>query len=229
MPSKINALMRQGYIDVGPASSIEYIRNPHLYDLVEGHCISAQGQVMSIILYSTVDIERLNAATILTTAQSETSTALLNIILERFYGLDCSFIDSDVPLNEGLSTHPAYLLIGDNALLEHQRLGQHQKDVYAYDLSTIWYEHTGEPFVYALWIAQKGLNSALIEGLMNELDRARSNALANLHEIAVNSPYASTLSVDMLYQYWKIIGYELGDSQKRGLRLFEQYLQQLKK
>ncbi|MBF0538817.1 MAG: menaquinone biosynthesis protein [Nitrospirae bacterium] len=249
VPSQVNALMRQGVIDVGPASSIEYLRNRHLYDLIQGHCIAARGSVMSIILFSTVEIERLNGATILTTAQAETSTALLNIIMRKFYGLDCRFLVSDAPLTEGLSRYPAYLLIGDNALLESQHSLTLQApplarpepapgslllqdtpgcgQLYAYDLSTIWYEHTGESFVFALWFAQKGCDAALIESLRGDLDLAREEALSNLHEIAVNSPYASTIPVDVLCQYWITIGYKLTDSQMRGLRLFERYSRQL--
>ncbi|KJU82470.1 protein containing DUF178 [Candidatus Magnetobacterium bavaricum] len=224
MPSQVNALMRQGLIDVGPASSIEYLRHPHLYDLIPGHCISARGQVMSIILFSTVEIQRLDGATILTTTQAETSTALLSIILREFYGLDCRFLSSDVSLLEGLSRHPAYLLIGDNALIEVQRRGQ----LYAYDLGSIWYEQTGESFVFALWFAQKGFNAALIEGLRHDLDLARADAMSNLRDIAVRSPYAATIPVETLHRYWQTIGYELAEEQMRGLRLFEKYSSQLR-
>ncbi|MBF0336676.1 MAG: menaquinone biosynthesis protein [Nitrospirae bacterium] len=224
VPSQVNALMRQGLIDVGPASSIEYLRNRHLYDLIPGHCISACGQVMSIILFSTVEIERLDGATVLTTTQAETSTVLLRIILREFYGLDCNLRGSTVPLMAGLSQHPAYLLIGDDALIEAQRRSE---QLYAYDLSSIWYEKTGESFVFALWFAQKGFNAELLNSLRCDLDQARAEAMSNLPDIAIQSPYAGIIALDILLRYWQTIGYEMAEPQMRGLRLFEKYAEQL--
>ncbi|MBF0517568.1 MAG: futalosine synthase, partial [Nitrospirae bacterium] len=118
VPSEINALIRQGAIDAGPSSSIEYLRNQRLYNLIEGHSISSFGQVMSIILFSRVAINTLEGQTVLASYQSETSTSLLHIVLRKFYNLTVEIKTSRVPLRKGLIEHPAYLLIGDNALIE---------------------------------------------------------------------------------------------------------------
>ncbi|KJU81469.1 hypothetical protein MBAV_006337, partial [Candidatus Magnetobacterium bavaricum] len=61
----------------------------------------------------------------------------------------------------------------------------------------------------------------------HDLDLARAEALSNLRDIAVQSPYAGTIPPETLHRYWLTIGYELAEEQMRGLRLFERYSRQL--
>ena len=87
-PSEVNRLLRDGMIEISPSSSIEYLRRPEKYTLIDGHSISSAGAVQSILLFSRYNIEELDGKTVLATAQSETSTALLKIILKKFYELE---------------------------------------------------------------------------------------------------------------------------------------------
>ena len=118
VPSRLNHLVRTGAIDLSPSSSIEYLRNPSLYSLIDGHSVSSTGPVGSINLFSHVAIEELDGEEILTSSQSETSVVLLNIILHKFYALECSFTATSKNLIQALRTHKACLLIGDDALIE---------------------------------------------------------------------------------------------------------------
>jgi len=85
VPSVLNKMLRDGEIDVSPSSSIEYLRNPSLYRIIDGHSISSKGHVKSILLFSKIPIVELNGGTIYVSSQSETSVALLDIILKKFY------------------------------------------------------------------------------------------------------------------------------------------------
>ena len=89
VPSFLNRLLREGKVDISPSSSIEYLRRRDKYDILEGHSVSSFGPVGSILLFSRRPIETLNGLTVLTSAQSATSVALLDIILKKFYELDC--------------------------------------------------------------------------------------------------------------------------------------------
>src|SRR5512135_2097525 len=91
VPSFLNKEIREGRIDVSPSSSIEYLRNADRYDLIEGHSISSIGPVGSVFLFSRRPIEELAGATVATSSQSETSVALLRIILKKFLGVECAF------------------------------------------------------------------------------------------------------------------------------------------
>ncbi|MBF0319806.1 MAG: menaquinone biosynthesis protein [Nitrospirae bacterium] len=222
VPSEINALLREGLIDAGPSSSIEYLRNPQLYNLIEGHSISSFGRIMSIILFSRVEIKALGGKTILSSYQAETSTGLLQIVLRKFYNLDIEIKTSHAPLTEGIGQYPAYLLIGDNALIEAAAV--ENIGLYAYDLGSLWYEHTGVPFVFALWISRR--ESGSTERLRAALDAAKAEALSSLNLIAGNCPYTKLFSTQTLVSYWRTISYDLTGRHMEGLELFGKYLRE---
>ena len=102
-------MIRSGDLDVSPSSSIEYLRRPHLYELIEGHSVSSIGKVGSILLFSRDTIESLNGATVLTTAESETSSVLLDVILKKFYAISCSLESTSAPLETAMKSHNAYM------------------------------------------------------------------------------------------------------------------------
>ncbi len=221
VPSEVNRLLREGLIDVGPSSSIEYLRSPGRYMTVDGHSVSSEGEVGSILLFSRAPLETLDGTTILYSSQSETSAALLGIILSRFYGLHCDTQQSGLPLLDGLRGHPAYLLIGDDALLEARR----RQGLHVYDLGEIWYRHTGLPFVYALWTADRGI-AGRIDAFAADLDRAREEALRDLPAVARACPCRKWLSERDLLDYWGKLSYDFNDRHRRGLELFSRYLRE---
>ncbi|MEO5359824.1 MAG: menaquinone biosynthesis protein [Nitrospirota bacterium] len=225
VPSEINALLRRGLIDAGPSSSIEYLRNPHLYNLIDGHSVSSFGRIMSIILFSRAEIEALDGKTVLSSYQAETSTGLLQIVLRKFYNLNVEIKTSRAPLMEGIMEHPAYLLIGDNALIE--AASQQNNAFQRYDLGTIWYEQTGVPFVFALWISRKRCEGGEVAELQTKLDAAKAQAVESFENIAVKSPYTRQFSTETLVSYWRTISYDLTGKHMAGLELFGKYLREL--
>lgn len=227
VPSVVNKLLREGKIDISPSSSIEYLRHKDKYVIFEGHSISSLGPVGSILLFSRRTMETLDGLTILTSSQSETSVALLNIILKRFFGFTCPLKSSGEPLSQALESHSAYLLIGDDALREALRWPK----LYIYDLGDLWYKQTGLPFVFALWIARKGFctnEPLLCERFKKDLDAAKTQALKNLKTIAGESSLLTVLSEDEIVSYWQAISYDLIDKHKKGLELFWKYAEELK-
>jgi chorismate dehydratase len=227
VPSVVNRLLREGKIDVSPSSSIEYLRRKTLYTLLEGHSISSFGPIRSILLFSTTPIEALNGLTVLASSQSETSVALLDITLRKFYGFDCPLKSSQEPLSEAMKSYSAYLLIGDDAMREARM----QPGLHTYDLGDIWYKKTGLPFVFALWIARNDccMNAPLLlERFRKDLDKAKDRALKNLKAIARESPIIPVLSEEELVSYWRGISYDLNDEHKKGLVLFRKYAAELK-
>ena len=51
-PARLNALLAEGKIDLGPVSSIEYARDPKSYWILPQLSISAIGTVESILLFA---------------------------------------------------------------------------------------------------------------------------------------------------------------------------------
>jgi len=225
-PSELNKKLREGLIDVSPSSSIEYLRHRDKYELIENHSISSRGPVMSILLFSKKPVEALDGRTVLTSSQSETSAALVQIVLKKFYRLDCHFESSGMSLGKALSSDYPYLLIGDEALKESRKW----PGLNIYDLGDVWYEHTGLPFTFALWISHKACcagKNALYEEFIADLDRAKTSALASLDTIAASSPLKGTLSEEYLVSYWRGMSYDFTREHRKGLELFLSYAKEL--
>ncbi len=226
VPSVLNQKIRAGEIDISPSSSIEYLRGGDRYFHMENHSISSKGAVRSIFLFSRRPVEELDGRTVLMSSQSETSVALLQIVLKKFYGLQCRFRPASEPIAAVMQSNDAYLLIGDDALAEERRW----PDLRIYDLGDLWYRHTGLPFTFALWIVRKGCCAEEpdhFERFRNDLDAAKVAALRNLGEIAAASPLRGLLSERELVTYWQGISYDFNEEHKRGFDLFRRYAGEL--
>jgi len=225
-PSDLNKKIREGRIDVSPSSSIEYLRHQDKYELVENHSISSMGPVGSILLFSAKPVEELGGLTVLTSSQSETSVALIRIVLNKFYGLDCSFKSSSKKLKDTIGPSAAYLLIGDEALTEAVKW----PGLYIYDIGELWYKHTGLPFTFALWIANKDCRtekSELYGKFIEDLGRAKTSALKRMDTVAASCPLKNILSEQALISYWKKMSYDFRDEHRKGLALFNAYAKEL--
>lgn len=218
-PSDLNKKIREGRIDVSPSSSIEYLRHRDRYELIENHSISSIGPVGSILLFSNKPIEKLGRLTILTSSASETSVALIQIVLNKFYKLDCSFQTSSMKLKDVIGQSAAYLLIGDEALIEAVK----QHGLYVYDIGELWFKHTGLPFTFALWIANKDCRTEkkdLYRKFINDLNKAKTSALNSMETVAASCPLKDILSEEALISYWEKMSYDFGDEHRKGLSLF---------
>jgi chorismate dehydratase len=244
VPSFVNRLLRDGRIDVSPSSSIEYLRNRGDYTLIEDHSISSFGPIGSIFLFSRRRIEELDGETILTSSQSETSVALLDILLKKFMGITCILKSSDEPLTTGISSFPAYLLIGDDAIsavrgfslpvfggsVSPLTVNLDSSLLYIYDLGEDWFRNTHLPFVFALWIARRDCQVRepdLLIKFKNDLDSAKIQALQNLETLSRESPMRGMLSEEEIVSYWKGISYDFTEEHRRGLKLFDKYAVEL--
>jgi chorismate dehydratase len=233
-------MVREGEIDVSPSSSIEFLRDTDSYSYIEGHSISSEGPVRSILLFSRVPLESLHGHEIYATHQSETSVALLRIILEEFIHVHSEVKVSSQPVDQAIEAHSAYLSIGDEALLAFRHSHPVELDLndayyqlrtidhdifYVYDLGELWFKLTGLPFVFALWIARKDVivkKRELFENFVNDLHNAHLAAKDKFQEIARISELA--LPPEELVEYWNGINYGLTDDCLKGLDLFHMYL-----
>lgn len=226
VPSELNKKIREGEIDICPSSSIEYLRYSDKYDLVENHSISSKGPVGSILLFSRRPIETLSGQTVLTSSQSETSVAMLQIILKKFYEAECRFRTSSAGLGDAIKSYSAYMLIGDDAMVEAIKWPK----LYIYDIGELWYKNTGLPSVFALWIIKKDCcaeKAPVLKRFLKDLDKAKSTALKNLKTIASASTLSNIFQAEELVLYWKGISYDLGDEHKKGLELFRKYAEEI--
>jgi len=225
VPAQLNQMLAEGSIDVSPSSSFEYGRNFSNYSLVPGHSISAFNQVQSVVLFSKKSLEEIKHSPIYLTGESATSVHLLKVLLRQFYQWDG--VEGIVPaepaehwLEQG---HPT-LLIGDKALKYRTKLLA--SEWHCYDLAELWAQHTGLPFVFALWIARRDIDpqkQAALHELSQQLDCARQRAAQNINPLAHSQPQSTWITPQQLVAYWHAMSYDLEELHLEGLKLFFYY------
>lgn len=221
VPSDLNRRLQNDELDVSPSSSFEYARNWRDYYILPDHSISSVGPVRSVLLFSPVEIAELGGSTVAITGESATSIHLLRVLFREFYNLynvkDCVPGTAIEALVE--KKQPA-LLIGDRALRLAQNLPEGIK---VFDLGDLWYQHTGLPFVFALWMIRKNAlhsHSEDLKRLKQQLLNSRQQVLAKSQYYAEKSAKTKGLDADLIVDYWNTIDYRLDKMHQEGLKLF---------
>jgi chorismate dehydratase len=135
--------------------------------IISDYCIGANGSVDTVCLYSDVPIEEIESIAL--DYQSRTSVALLRVLLKEYWQLNPELKKANVGFEENIKGNHAALVIGDRAF------ALNTKHAYIYDLSAIWKEMTGLPFVFAAWVANKKLPQDFIISFNKALEKGLSN------------------------------------------------------
>lgn len=223
-PTTLNQMLFAGQLDLGFISSHEYGAHPHLYKILGGLSISATGPVGSVFLFSQTDPLALTGQEVLLSAQSQTSVALVKIILEEFMGLQPKYRSGPIPTNKDTRDMPkAIMAIGDDALrLQKAKIYSH-----CLDLSGRWYEETGLPFVFAVWGVRQQFcqtDPITVAEIHHELQSCIQEGKEQLPAICKCVAPRIPMSVKDCHDYLQKIEYDLTPSKVSGLELFFAYL-----
>lgn len=221
-PAVLNTMLRAGELDLGVVSCWEYAARPELYTILPDLSISTNGPVGSVSLFSNCPIPELHKHRILLSNQSKTSAALAKIVLEKFYGVQPSYISGDV-WSEEASGCSAVLAIGDNAL----RLKQDERYPHQLDLGQSWKENTGLPFVFAVWAVRKEFSlrqPQILAQIYRQLLECRKEGDGRLYEICGIVAPRIPMEVEMCHNYLKGIEYDLGQDKITALETFFEFL-----
>jgi chorismate dehydratase len=216
-------MLQAAELDVSPSSSFEYARNWRDYFVLPNHSISSVGPVRSVLLFSPFELAELKGQQIAITGESATSINLLRIIFREFYGLtNVTDHVPDVAIEPLIAQKQPALLIGDRALRLAQQLPEGIK---VFDLGELWFQHTGLPFVFALWMIRRNVLSQYAEKLAllgHQLLQSRNQVLAQPQKFVDAAVISSGIPADTIVEYWNTIDYRLDDMHKKGLKLFFQ-------
>ncbi|MBV8073875.1 MAG: menaquinone biosynthesis protein [Candidatus Eremiobacteraeota bacterium] len=150
VPSKLNMELVRGNLDLGPISAAHYARHADELILLDDFCIGARDEVWSVLLVSPTAPHMLDGIEIAVTRDSASARALLQILLERRYGVSASFAPADDPMDAARMRQPT-LLIGDGALDARERFEPGE----CFDLAHLWHEWTEADMVFAVWAARR--------------------------------------------------------------------------
>ena len=184
----------------------------------------------SVLLVSRVPMERLDKQPLLLTSDSETSVALIKILLSRL-GIEPVYVRGKVPegKNGNCGFPPdfaAFLIIGDSALL----LREKGSFPFIYDLGEEWKKMTGLPFVFALWIVRQeifDLDRDRVFQVWQALCASRDYSLTHPEEFIDSVRTPAELSKTVCLRYIQNLRYELSSPYQEGLKKYYHLLYQM--
>ncbi len=219
-PAELNSLMDQGLLDLSGCSSIEYARRPDKYLLVPNLAIGSRGPVQSVLLLCRTRPEDLDGKTVLVSAATHTSAALLNLLLAQQLGVRPRYQTGDASSVLASGQRPeAILCIGDEAL----SLRQHPDYPGRMDLGEAWRQWTGLPFIFGVWIARRGAVARRRDEILagaRLLLAAKAWGQAHMAEIAALAAGRGALDEAGMRSYFEGLVYDLGAEELAGLTLF---------
>jgi chorismate dehydratase len=204
-PSKIAQMLIDDEVDLGliPVAATLRLKEWHI---VSDYCIGSNGAVASVCIFSDVPMEEIKKVYL--DYQSRTSVNLAKVLLKEYWKKQVEFIDaSGEDFRDQLKGTAAGVVIGDRALEQRSR------SKFIYDLGEAWKQHTGLPFVFAAWIANKQLPEAFITAF----DEANALGLNKIEEVIKENSF---VHFDLEEYYKKCISYQLDNEKRRGLELF---------
>ncbi len=145
------------------------------FELAPGICIGADGAVASVLVIGERPLEELDL--LLLDTQSRTSVVLAQLVAaERRRGRPLEVRPGDhAQIERAVAGSTGAVVIGDRALALRARYP------HVLDLGEAWQRWTGLPFVFAAWIAQRGVLDAELAGM---LERSLQHGLSARREIA---------------------------------------------
>jgi chorismate dehydratase len=226
-PSRLNQLMEAGTLDVSVISAVEYARCATRYVLLPELAISCDGPVRSVLLFSKRPARDLAGARVLVSRSSMTSVALLELLFEQVWRCAPTFVPGDAELADvsrfAGEEHDARLVIGDAALLlaaQDESTGTLPRYPHVYDLGAEWKRWTGQPFVFAVWVAQRSTPVAEALAVHARLLESRDWGLRSLGTLAEQAAAGTGLPVPVCAEYLSGLDYGLSYPHLAGLTEF---------
>ena len=222
VPSDLNRRMERGELDISVVSAVEYARDADRYLLLPDLAISCDGPVRSVMLFSRRPATELTSRNVIVSRSSMTSVALLELLFENVWRAKPRFLAGDAEIPDVIAASSddadARLVIGDAALV----LGSNHREryPYVYDLGQTWKEWTGQPFVFAVWVAQRASN--VKEALVAHagLIASRAWGLLHLNELAEQAHRATGVDRNTCAEYLSGLDYGLSYPHLAGLTEF---------
>ncbi|MBU3714213.1 MAG: menaquinone biosynthesis protein [Ferruginibacter sp.] len=211
-PSEVAIRLLENKADIA-LLPVEALLSLNEYHIISDFCISTEGEVASVCLFSDVPLDQIQK--IYLDYQSRTSVALLQILLYEYWNISPVLVKATEGYETKIAGPAAGLIIGDRALK------QRKKSAYIYDLGTAWKAFTGKPFVFAVWVSNKQLNKAFIE-IFNQ---ANKEGVKNIKLIASKVDFSE---YDLYDYFSRNISYELNEEKKEAITYFLKRIKEFK-
>jgi len=219
-PAELNDLLIAGELDVSVISAVEYARHAKELVLLPELAISCDGPVRSVALFAKRPVTELSNHTVLLSASSRTSVALLELLCRDVWKVRPKLAEARAEAQDldalAALPHEAVLVIGDAALA----LAARGTYPHRYDLGTEWKQWTGLPFVFAVWAARRVADPAAVRRGHQSLLASRAWGLAHLELLAEDAAGATGVPLAACREYLAGLDYAFTYKHLAGLTDF---------
>jgi chorismate dehydratase len=218
VPAKLNAMMRDGELDMGPVSAFEYAVDADRYVLLPDLCIGARDEIVSVLLLSKTPPALLDGARIATTRESASGRNLLRVLLERRYGVRAQFVEVEDPLQHARDGEPA-MVIGDSAIDAAFEFPTEE----VYDLGSLWRDWTGEQSITAVWVARREIFETRLDEVracLHALTDAYSWGRANRESVIALAQSIKPRPAGFYEIYYGKLNFTFHSAAQRGLAAY---------
>ncbi len=143
VPARLGTLLDRGQVDAALVPLADLIRNAGRWRVVSDACIASEAETLTVRVFSRRPPNAIR--TLAVDADSHTSVLLARLLWRRLFDCDLALDVIDVAATP-LESLEAVLLIGDK-VVDPRRASF----AYEVDLGGAWRQHTGLPFVFAVW------------------------------------------------------------------------------
>ena len=209
-PARCAELLAKAQVDAALVPVIEYQRIPEVA-VVPHVCVGSRSRVRSVVLV-TRGRELKEVRSVALDTSSRTSVALIRVLFREFLGREPEWRQAEPDLRAMLEGADAALIIGDPAMTFPR------ETLRVFDMASLWREHTGLGFVFAMWMA----HARSVEKVKSiDFVRARDEGLEHVDEIAALYAERLKLPREELRGYLtENICFELDEEMLAGLQLF---------
>lgn len=219
-PGELDAWMAEGLLDAAPISSLEFHRHRGKYLPLAELAISSWGRLGSALFYSRLPFARLGDQAIALPHHGATSNALIVWLLAKTFGAEVRPVEHDAPLEKLLESHPAALVIGDEAILANRK----ERPIQVLDLGESWWRLMHTPLVHTVWAMRSDLPEATQAALQAAFAQAKAEATARMGEVAAEAGRILGLPTPEAEAYFALLTYDFAPMHQAALEALGQQL-----
>ncbi len=220
VPSLLIDHLVAGDVDVALCSSIDYQSTATPLTIVPVGMLGCAGPTLTVRLSSVrppAEIE-----TVHVDSDSHTSVALLQVVLAERHGIRPGIVPFDAregTVGSRLVDPPdAMLLIGDKVVTAAPPDGRYAHQL---DLGAEWFDLTGLPFVFAIWMARSDADPRTVADIATILDRQRRHNRERIGRIVTRRATPRGWPEELARHYLThCLRYDFDEAAQRGLELF---------
>ncbi|HJP95727.1 MAG TPA: menaquinone biosynthesis protein [Pyrinomonadaceae bacterium] len=210
VPARCAQLLAESLVEGALIPVIEYQRIAGGL-LARNVCVGSRKEVLSVVLVSkNKRLEEIRSVAL--DESSRTSATLVKIVFGEFLRREPEWTTRAPDLDQMLEKNDAALIIGDPGMT----FRRHGLNVW--DMASLWREHTGLGFVFAMWMVR---DHAIDRACEVDFGGARDEGVSHIEEIVRSYQDKIPMSVAELRNYLtENIVFTVDESMERGLRLY---------